>query len=575
VGAISTYTPVTPAEGMVDGDYLLGNKGVGLTATRRFPPATVFDRRFGVMLERYGAVFNGTSNDQPAIQNALSAMATGNCNGPKALCTFPPGVQARILNPGLSIDVSRLAVNFNYSLLDASGMTSGRAIGVTGTQANVGPYGQQCGGLTNLHLWGHVPPASTPLANVAGIALDSATSGAGTRAEFRNLYVRGFGGGGITLANRCYLNQFFNCEIAHCGVGVRQFAATDAGESVSFFGGLIYNCSDYAVKTDNSLGQINLHGVSLDYNGGFVHCTEGATVFLRDCNLETNWSLATGNPDLCPIVCDGTGGAVVVNGGRMPFTGSNPSGYHLIHSGLTSSQCAVYLQNTWMNNWGNTFNRLAKGQGKVFPRDIILWDGGHTNMPRIIGAGGGFQNDAMNEKLSDWSFESAPIGTPATVNIWDQVFIFDDGGVLPTDLWAGVHGDIGISNLFASHGSQSLELKKKSAAGVTFIVAIIAPVKRRAAWGMECKVRGDGAVSGTYGMGFGASVFRPTPAGAVWRYGVPVDFPDLVPGTAFVTRAPTGLGYQWGDYTHYYMLFDLTTLGPGSLFVDEVLISEW
>ena len=574
MAAISTYTPITPIEGMGAGDFLLGNKGSGAGATRRFPPSAMYDGRFGQLLERYGAVFNGTSNDQPAIQNALNAMSTGFCNGPKALCTFPPGVTARILNPGLTIDMSRIAVNFNYSLLEASGMTTGRAIGVTGTQASLGPYGQLCGGLSNLHLWGHVPPVTTPHPTVAGIVMDSTVPSAGTRALFDSLYIRGFGGGGIVLDNRSNFNQFFNCEIAHCGIGLWQKNGANSGASINFEGGAIYNCSDYAVKSENQVGEINFHNSSIYYNGGFVHINAGATVFFTDCSMQTDWSLATSNATLNPIFVDGSGAACVIKGGRLPFTGSNPSSFHLINVGTTTSMCLVAIEKVWMNNWGNVFNRLAKGQGKVITRDIIFWDGAHTNMPRIIGAGGGFQNDAMNEKLSDWSFEGVPVSMPAS-NIWDQVFIYDDGGSPATALWAGVHGDIGISNAFASHGSQSLELRKKSAAGVIFKVAIVAPVKRRAPWGMECMVRGDGAISGTYGLYFGAANFRPTPNGGWSGRVTPVGHPTLDPDTSFIRRYPTNIGYQWGDYTHYYMVFDLTELGPGSLFVDEVLMSEW
>ncbi len=545
-------------------DYFLGRRN---SVTAEIPASVLYDARFEQRLEKYGAVFNGTSDDSSAIQDAINDLSFGGvCNGPKRIITFPPGATAKI-NSTIEIDVARVRVNGNGALLLANGMTSGYAMRITGSQASPGPYGQQCGGVDNFHIMGHLSHETTALAGVGGILFDSDVVGAGTRASYRSLYVRGFGVG-IVLFDRTYLNTFFDPEVAYCTTGWNMVGGEDAGESVSIFGGVTFN-GGLAFKSDNYLGHFNLHCHSVDYNWRFAELTAGATMFCNDSNFETNQQFNE------QIIVDGGGACFSMRGGKLHNVAATPGTFDsLIYCGNLDHNCYVILDGVWMKSWKGTLNRLAKGNGRVIISNPIFYDGALATMPPVIGAGQ-FSNTHINDKMMDPAFESGTTATPTT-SVVDNVFIYADGAAI-TDRFNGTNGEIGISTSFARSGTKSLELKKNTAAGNTFKVAVAVPATRRAAWGGECYVRGDGSVTGTYGISANYTVMKPTTIGTLESTSTAafVNLTSLTPGTSF-TQRELALSQLWyAAQTHYLVIFDLTDLGIGSLYVDDLHISEW
>lgn len=244
---------------------------------------------FELYLSKYGAVFNGSSDDGPAISDAFDAI---HALGKQRKVIMPSGgLTAKILS-GFTLHCGGTGVDFNGLTIDASAITSGNVITVAG--AGSSPYSRYAAMLPfeNFTLLGSTNEAHTPvMIYVEGAA---GPTGEITNSALRNFVVYG-GHTGLYLGNYVYIFPIFNGVVQNQKqYGLRGVLTTTAGENINWHGGAIANVqrtdnSGVAVYMENAGGnkEIGFHGVSFDYSDKAFDIQCGM-VSCFGCHVELN-----------------------------------------------------------------------------------------------------------------------------------------------------------------------------------------------------------------------------------------------------------------------------------------------
>ena len=234
-----------------------------------------FEKRLSIA----GASLNGSSDDSSAFQSALNAIPSGKFRE----CHIPRGVDSIKINSGITIDASRTNLDFGGCLLDASGMTSGVAVTVTGTGTQSGDqsYGQCMSGINRMRLLG--PGRYT---NVDGILMTGSANTpivGSARTMVSNSWIRNFRKG-VTFYHRAYLSTFFNCEIgSHLIAVYSKGGGTDAYENVGLLRCVVGN-SDMNVYVED--GYLHFTNCSIDYAEFVQMAVRAGMLSLNDCHVE-------------------------------------------------------------------------------------------------------------------------------------------------------------------------------------------------------------------------------------------------------------------------------------------------
>lgn len=295
--------PITTAEtaaGVTIQDYAIPND-TGLARSRRYSSANTWDYRydqrlFELYLSKYGAVFNGTTDDTAAIADAINAIYAA---GTRRRVIMPSGnLTAAIKTAGvLNFYCGAVGIDFNGLVLDASSLTSGTVITLNGNGGS--PYSRYSDSLPyeNFTVLGNTTAGTTTtLMSVAG---GGTYAGEVSGAVLRQFVLNG-GGTGMSLGANVYIFFAENFRIMNqLAVGLDVPAGVNAGENVCFRAGQISNvisgsstgigirlqaaANDYGVRLQN---------VSVDYNDQAFEIL-GGELFFDQCYLEMN---NTANP---------------------------------------------------------------------------------------------------------------------------------------------------------------------------------------------------------------------------------------------------------------------------------------
>jgi hypothetical protein len=273
----------------------------GLIRSSRYSATNSWDyrkdqRQFEIYLSKYGAVFNGASDDGPALSNTFAAMAA--LGGSRRRVIMPSGGLTAKINSGFTLYTGGIGVDFNGLKIDASGMASGVAMTLDGLggQAAYNPEVTVCP-IENLYLLG--PSAASTM---TGISINGATAPI-SGLMLRNVRVIG-GNVGIQLGENQWLTTLLNCMThAQTQYGIYASLATTAGESIAMHGGAIGNVTN-AGKTgiglylpqpaanSNNMLALTLVGVSIDFCDQLIYHQNG-DLQLFGCELNTS---STVNP---------------------------------------------------------------------------------------------------------------------------------------------------------------------------------------------------------------------------------------------------------------------------------------
>ena len=300
-GATGAINPVTAAEtaaGLTPVNFRQPSDQ-SLIQALRYNASTSWDYRtdqrlFEIYLSKYGAVFNGTSDDGPALADAINAIYSA---GTRRRVIMPSGNLTAKINSGLPLYCGALGIDFNGLILDATGISSGNVLTLNGNGAS--PYSRSSDSLPyeNFVILGDTTAGNT--ATLISAAGSSTYPGEISGAVLRNFALYG-GAVGISLGENLYLFFVENFRILNAlSVGLDVPAGATAGENVCFRAGQISNTisgsnTGLGIRlqaTANDYG-IRMQNVSIDYNDQAFEVL-GGQLFFDNCYIEMN---NTANP---------------------------------------------------------------------------------------------------------------------------------------------------------------------------------------------------------------------------------------------------------------------------------------
>lgn len=287
------------------------------------PDAWNDHRNFVRLLEQKGAVFNGSSDDGPGIQDAYDAFT----NDTRGAILFPPSSPIKLLTP-ITFKAGLAAVNFNGSLLDASTPMSGRAFNLIPNP--VAPYSQWCPAqpiekfILKGPLGTTLNPTELAAFNSDGLGIGARPGDAGELSKFalRDFLIMGFRDA-LSFLDQCWLISLHNAFVSSaCRFNIDMQAVVNAGECMSWHGGASFNAKNVngdalglrMATLDNGDNELVMHGIGFDYNDISMDI-EGGVVTGNGCHFENRGPAAAikivGNAADTPSGLNLYGGAVV------------------------------------------------------------------------------------------------------------------------------------------------------------------------------------------------------------------------------------------------------------------------
>lgn len=430
------------------------------------------DRRdqhlFELYLSKYGAVFNGATDDGPAISQALDAL---NALGKQRRVRMPSGGLTAKINSGFTLHCGGVGVDFNGLTIDATGIAAGNVITIAG--AGSAPFSRYAAMLPfeNFTLLGSVNEADSPtMIYVQG----DAVNGEVTNSALRNFVVYG-GKVGLYLGDYVYIFPLFDGVVQNQKqYGVQVHCSVTAGENLNWHGGSISNVqrsdnSGTSVYLENVGGNkaLGLHGVSIDYSDLAINIQRGI-LSCFGCHVEVN---NTANP-VANITLNAGQAATGLNfqGGMIAITDATKARASIfnVNGGFVTAATKLYtydypavIANTsngaQIDLAGSTIEYNGATQANVPVLGSALsqlangdFEAGNLNGWTLTGTGGGnytWTADNAVKHLGNWSAKAVAInasngsiyevipcrpGRKLYVDFWTNVSAFTAGSVTPT-----------------------------------------------------------------------------------------------------------------------------------------------
>jgi len=502
------------------------------------------DRRFGKALERYGAVFNGTADDKAAIQNAINAVS----GTTKGTLVFPDSneVAGCKINSGITIDVSKTGVDFNNISIDASSITSGSVITLTGSSASgYGLYDQHVVALERLRLLGNGQAGTvtalnlTPGTGLAGVA----------NVEVRDIMVKDFGIG-EAFGDNAYLTNHYNCNYYDCGLAISVPSGANKGEGLRWFGSVIANGVNGINLADPETDMF-FYGMHMDYNTGYLLTQTAGRTHFSGCHFEGSDDTSTW------FILSGSGSRASFVAGEFVHTAGAP---HAVGQYFNiTSPAAARLSGSLMVNFRNTAEHFAIGTGLIVVDGTKFYD--VSEMPYALASD-------LRNSLVDGGFETT-----------ESVGFYCTGAATFDARGTGTSVATARSTTTANTGTGSLAITRSTGADATANCYI--PLSNS---GQVMSVRYwdrniSGAVTGTYTYNMQWVRIGTNQNGlpsiiASQNIGSPG---AITPTNTWTMRGERPVGSReapvWANALEFR--FDLTSLGNGTIYIDDFSVSGW
>lgn len=302
-----------------------------------------------ISVQDFGAVGDNSNDDTAEIQAAVTACPVG------GTVYFPPGQYKlsdeiiidkpmTIMGPGTGSFINDLGSWVRQS------NTTKAAFRLKAATAN---YAFSQFGVVDVHFANiAIIGNSNASRSLAGVATDTTINSGNyhiRECSWWNVAIRYFTTG-VDLTGICYLNDFFNPQIAYCGTGVKfaRGAASDLGGQNRFFGGTIDLCAGPCVSCNEDTlgGSFSFFGCTLSESYYGIRANEEAVLTVMGCELEA--------------LTNSGGGAGIY----IPIADSNPN----------SSGTKTIIGNKFLSSdadiWINKTTTAFSGGGFTWPMKI-------------------------------------------------------------------------------------------------------------------------------------------------------------------------------------------------------------
>lgn len=486
---------------------------------------------------------NGTNDDAAAFQSLSDYIVS---TGKRATIKLPSGVMK--INSGITINVSYVSVVGDGTLIEASSLSSGSAITLTGTIAP--PYRQA---LNNFSKCGLVGPGKET--SVTGLAFDTPVgSGAGaSHTNYGKMFISDFGTG-LYLGNNCYANNFRSVDIYNCAVCIDgPSGVANSGERHSFEGCMFFN-SNLAVRFANSNGSLVFANCSFDYNIKQFELSGASKTFLTNCHVEAN------NYALPPITLTGDGCTFVMKGGWFLITGSIPHTCSSIVNCNSSGNGGAEFDSVFMHNLLTSTGYFAEGTGSV---EVRYFGNATTSNPKLL--------SANKNLLASGSLES-------TIFPADNIFINTDTAAI-TSRVTGTNIQLTRDTSVFRTGTASLKAHKVGGSGSNALFIIAVPIGLRSKPNHRLYYKKPGTETGTMFISCGFATLD------ILSSGIPKILNNMTRSSQTVTFTSSAVDWtvqasgdpvvtvpSWA--THYYISVNISNfVGPGDVYFDDIEIT--
>jgi len=504
---------------------------------------TYSDDSFLSALERYGAVFNGTSDDSGAIQNAINWFYS---EFPDGTATFPMSQRTAIAT-GLVFDAAKSNIQFNGLRINCAPMGEGTI------PFTVDGSGENAFGQAQKFIRGFTLSGTGKLGTQTAILVGGSSGAAGgpgpSRMQISNFYLLDIGTA-WKFGPNSYALDISNFEIYHAGTCIYYpDGQPDSGERSVFSNGLVY-LSDVGCRVDGNHGNwLHFDDVSFDHCGRVMDVRGKAKVFMDLCHVENS------DYTIAPFYGTGDGTVIRMRGGEFVVTA--PFGArtmpHIVDENITGNG-GVFFDSVDFYGAGTTSRYFSTG-ARTFVDGITCRS--TDDMPILL--------SPLRNCLKDGTFEGA-IGD-------DLICIYKDTATI-TDPFTGANGSVSYSSTSPKSGSKCLKITKTGAAGTSFGVILgavpIRDMHRRGTFKGYFKTTASGtfAINPVYFRlqvdGNGVHVNKGTQASEAQQVKSDASgsWVIAVSSSSNIATPP-----EWA--THYGLAVDLTSKGAGDVFWDE------
>ncbi len=317
------------------------------------------------------------------------------------------------LTTGVSINLSYASLKGENTIIDATGLTTGAAITVTGGVNP--PYTQGMNHLEGFRLHGATVSGTTGI-----LFQNTGTSGAGpSHISLSRVQVDYFDVG-LSFFSNAYNISCYYVSVIYCNTLISMpSGGTNYGSEIRFFGGDFYGAMNWYVNTVGGSGQdIYFIGSSFLYTNGSsttarLFNLDGYKMYLYGCHIELN---AVASLDAAIEVL-GANGTFNMYGGYLAVgaTGSNQYTSLISINNQGSSRCGVILDGLYVNISVSSGQLIANVGNALSFVDTARLD--FENPGSLLPLISGYMN-----VMNDGGFET-------TTNYFlDNIFVVADGG---------------------------------------------------------------------------------------------------------------------------------------------------
>lgn len=306
-GTINTETSGSFVKTYVYGDVANPTKPTSITGNG----VNIDSPTYGMLLppDAFGVtVWNSTTDISASLQLWIDYLeGLAGTVGTKVFATFPIA-KTFALSTGITVDCSKVNIDFNGARCYSLAALTGIAITLTTTNGDEQAKGTQImGGIQNLWIRGTGKTVGT------GVKLVNAGIGA-AHVSLDKVIVGNFAIALDLTSTNNYLNRFRECNFSGSGIGVLHDNSSNSGEAMLFFGGVLGG-NDLALSINEDGGDYYFYGTSFDFNIKVAEINS-SNIEMHGVHIETN------GPTVRQITVQGANGHFKRLGGRWYIGGS-------------------------------------------------------------------------------------------------------------------------------------------------------------------------------------------------------------------------------------------------------------
>lgn len=464
---------------------------------------------------------------------------------------IPPGTYR--IDSGIVIDINKVNLfAFGGVVIDASNMTSGDAITFT---ASVLEQNRRQNTLEYSGIQLNGPGKASA---VTGMRFETSTSGK-CRVNLRDISINNFNKG-IEIGDNAFLIRFHSCYITSNTIGVSMpSGVSDSGEGINFSQSVIDN-NTTGISLLNPNGNIALVNSSLDYNQRHANVS-ASLLTLTGCHVESSHSTTAASGYEFEVT--GNGGTLTMIGGTILRTGSHEPATVTAVLNTTSSNGLCSFHGVKLHNLHNTSKRFAVGTGRVSVIDSSFYDNAQSSL---------ILSDSENNVI-DPGFSETQIINP-------NIFIMSDTASIE-DRLIGDNIELSKDNTEGHNATGSLKVTKNFGGGSAAGFVIASALNNRnvtPGYSFWIKTNNDAPNN---------DIYITLESAVIDSSGTIVPIVAKSQQLALTTLNFGGTSSNWTEYrvstsglrmhtwaTHMILRFNLDSATAGSIYIDDVVITQ-